>query len=298
MNIMCDPIYIINEKNKLITEEYIYSIFNKYGIKHKINNMEGYIEATTHTSYCIKSYTNTDEDDDSYHKIKNISTTKAKNPNKALQLREKSYERLEYLGDAVIHTILAEYIFVRFVDQQEGFMTKLRTRMEDTETLSKFTQYIGLDTYILLSRHAEETNTRTTNDHVLEDVFEAFIGALYSDGEDTCNNFMCCRSLVIKLVESIIDIAELLSNETNYKDILLRYAHSKKLPDPIYGTRKMYGIDNKMFEMFVVIGKNECGYGVGNSKKKGEQAAAKMALEKFKYNVEGTDFSDDDDVYE
>lgn len=290
-----DPIFILNEKNMLITKDFINSIFKKYNLKHSVIHIDRFIIATTHTSYSTKSYTSVESE--GCHKIKEISSNKISHPNKAIPLQTKSYERLEFLGDSIIHAILAEYIFVRFSDQQEGFMTKLRTKLENSETLAKFTQVLGLDSYILLSRYKEETNSRYNDVHILEDVFEAFIGTLYLDGDNCGNNFELCRSLLVQLIESEIDIAEILCNETNYKDILLQYAHTKKWPDPIYGTQRVSGTENKIYEMFVRIKGNIEGIGKGNSKKKGEQMAAAMALKKFRVLHDDSDGSDDEYEY-
>lgn len=291
-----DAIFILNEKNTLITKNFLETIFKKYSLSHTITKFNRFITATTHTSYCVTSYAS--DNGEGFHKVKEISNNKILHPNTAIPLQGESYERLEFLGDSVIHVILAEYIFNRFSDQQEGFMTKLRTKLENSETLAKFSQVLGLDTYILLSRYMEESNARYNNVHILEDVFEAFIGSLYLDGDNRGENFEVCRSLVIQLVETEIDIAELLNNETNYKDILLQYAHTRKWPDPVYGTQRVSGTDNKIYEMFVRIKGNIEGVGRGNSKKKGEQLAAAEALSKFRAWHGDSDCSDDEYVYE
>lgn len=289
-----DPIFILNEKNTLITKKYIDSVLSKYHINHKINSLNNFIIATTHTSYCVSSYSTSDDGIRGIHRIKEVSSNRISNPTKAIEMQHESYERLEFLGDSIIHAVLACYIFNRFSDQQEGFMTKLRTKLENSETLAHLTQVIGLDTYILMSRYLEEMNGRYNNIHILEDVFEAFIGALYLDAYD----FTKCSDLIIRLIESEIDIAEILCNETNYKDVLLQYAHTKKWPDPVYGTMRMTGTENKIYEMFVKINGSIEGVGKGNSKKKGEQQAAASALRKFRVIHDDSDCSDDEYICE
>lgn len=301
-----EQIFILNEKNIFITEEFINNIFQKYNIKHNVVKIDLYQTAMTHHSYSIMSYLN-DDNTEGYHRIKDkdISITKIKNPNNAIPLQQSSYERLEFLGDAIIHAVLAEYIFNRFNDQQEGFMTRLRTKLENNRTLANFAQVIGLDNYILISRHMEEINSRNNNVGLIEDSFEAFIGALYTDVKDSMknqqlnpNNFECCRSLIIQLIENEIDIAELIYNEDNYKDKLLQYAHVKKWPDPIYGTVQVIGKENQMYKMYVKIKGVIEGVGCSNSKKKGEQLAAKEALRKFHVLHDESDYSDDEYVVE
>lgn len=289
-----DLLFILNEKNTLISSTDITSILNKYDIKHPIINMNLFVIATTHTSYSITSYVN--DGMNGMHKIKELGTSKIRNPRNAVPLQSESYERLEYLGDAIIHGILAEYIFNRFPDQQEGFMTKLRTKLENSDTLARFTQVLGLDSFILLSRDVEENGGRTNNVHILEDIFESFIGCLYIDGKEIGKNFENCRKLITQLIENEIDIADILRNETNYKDLLLQYAHKKKWTDPIYGTKGVSGSDNKEYKMFVVVNGREDGVGVGNSKKKGEQMAARSAL--LKYHVIHDDDDSSDEEYD
>lgn len=251
--------------------------------------------AMTHSSYCRVEH----------KKMEEISATKIRNTTNVIPLQEHSYERLEYLGDSIIHAVLADYIFTRFPMQQEGFMTKLRTKLENSETLARLSQIIGLDNYLLISRYYEENNSRNENIHLLEDIFEAFIGATYIDGNDG-RNFNVCRSLFIGLIERNIDITEILRNETNYKDMLLQYAHSQKMPDPVYGTTnvstsqqhsKYDTRENKLYEMYVKIGSKIKGIGIGNSKKKGEQMAAEDALRKFGVINDDSDDSDEECEY-
>jgi dsRNA-specific ribonuclease len=231
-----------------------------------------------------------------FHKIKDISSTKISNPRKAVPIQDNSYERLEFLGDAIIHAILAEYIFKRYPDQQEGFMTKLRTKLENSETLAKFTQTIGLDNFILLSKSMEEMNWRNSNVHVLEDVFEAFIGAMYIDGEK--EQYDNCKKIVVQLVENEIDIAEIISNDTNYKDILLRHVNKKKYSGPEYGTQSVMGDESKIYEMYVKVNGEIVGTGTGDSKRKGEQNAARIALIFFKEIRDDDDSSEEECDYE
>lgn len=295
-NITVDPIFILNDKNVLITENDINNIFKKYNLNHKVHDLNLFINATTHTSYCISSYT-PQSSTNGCHKIKDISICKISDLHNVIPLQNKSYERLEFVGDSTIHLILAEYFYDRYSDQQEGFMTKLRTKIENGDSLAHFSQILGLETFILLSRFMEEKNSRNLDMHILEDTFEAFIGALFQDNKDNEDTFKLCKSLVIQLIEKEIDIAELIFNETNYKDLLLQYAHTKKWPDPIYGTVGVYGSDNKSYEMFVKIKNNIEGTGVGNSKKKGEQLAAAMALKKFRVIHDSDDSDDSDEEY-
>lgn len=272
-----DVLFILNEKNVLITVNAINNIFKKYGVEHTVKKISNFQMAMTHSSYAFNNSV-----DDRKNSIQLADTPLRDGTSKYIvPIQKKSYERLEFLGDATVHHILARYIYDRFEDQQEGFMTKLRAKLENSKAFAKLTKIIGLDKYILLSRYYEGMNGRTDNTHILEDVFEAFIGALSIDGGDEAVNFRNCMQLVVNLIEKEIDLAELLHTETNYKDVLLKYAHTRKWPDPFYGTRSVTGADNKIYVMWVRIGQEIMGKGEGNSKKQGEQAAAADALKKL-----------------
>jgi dsRNA-specific ribonuclease len=247
----------------------------RYGVQYHPQNIQLYITSMTHLSYALP--------DASCEKMQ-------------VPYQKESYERLEFLGDAIIHAIYAEYIFNRY-HEQEGFMTKLRTQLEKSDTLCKFTTILGLDRYILLSRHMEETGSRQNNKHLLEDVFEAFIGALYTDKLDG-NNYNVCRQFIYAMIEKEVDIAEIIHNDTNYKDTLLQYAHTQKWKDPIYGTMSVKGTDFKKYEMSVTINGVIHGTGRGNSKKHGEQMAAMNALKKLHALRVDSDYTDDEYTFE
>jgi dsRNA-specific ribonuclease len=275
-------LFILNEANILITADYIQGLLKKYGdINHKVKNLKCFQQACVHSSYIVR--------DESYYKNK-MSKTKIKtpiepiaDPSKAIPLQEESYERLEFLGDCVIHLILGRYLYVRYENQDEGFMTKLRTKIENGEVLSNLGYAIGLNKYVLISKYIEINNGRVNNQAIVEDAFEAFMGALMLDaGFDVCDKFM------ISLMEEEVDFAQLLHEETNFKDILLQYFHKERYEDPTYGLLDISGPDHKrMFTMYVKCRKTPrddgeiVGFGVGASKKKGEQEAAKAALIHF-----------------
>jgi len=270
-------LYILNENNKLITKEYIEDMLKKYGVEIKITNLELFQKAMIHKSYII-------HDDEYYKKNKTKNTNKElepiNDPNKAVPLQTQSYERLEFLGDSVIHLILAGYLYKRYEEENEGFMTRLRTKLENGDTFYEFTKIIGLNKYILLSKYIDINNGRENNVNILEDTFEAFIGALFLEF-----GFEPCKIFVIKLIEDVVDFAQLLSNETNYKDTLLQYYHQMGWDDPTYGALDISGPDHKkVFTIFVKQKKNKrddgeiVGIGVSSSKKRGEQEAAKQAL--------------------
>lgn len=270
-------LFILNEKNKYITEEYIENMLKNYEVNLKVNKLENFQKAVIHKSYLIRN--------EEYYKANKTKNTNKdlepiKNPEKAIPLQKESYERLEFLGDSVIHLILAEYFYTRYENQDEGFMTRLRTKIENGDTLCELAKIIGLNKYVLISRYIEKNDGRNNNKALLEDSFEAFMAALYLEG-----GFNPCKKFLVSLIEEHIDFAQILYTETNYKDSLLQLFHKKGWHDPEYGALDISGPEhNKQFTMYIKCKKTPrddgeiVGTACGSSKKKGEQEAARQAL--------------------
>ncbi len=275
-----DLTYILSEKNKPITKDYIQTMLGSFRVSVKRNDITPFQEAMVHISYLIRDDKFFKNNKTRSYQMQSNDIEPIDDVTKAMPLQPKSYERLEFLGDAIIHTILAEYIFARYVNEDEGFMTKLRTKIEKGDTLYSLSKIIKLDEYVVISRYVEKNGGRDTNKNILEDAFEAFMGALSLEvGYHVCKQFM------IGLIEKEIDLASLLYIETNFKEKLLQYFHLRKWADPAYGTLDVSGPENKkMYTMFIKCKKNVhdegeiYGIGVGSSKKIGEQMAAKEAL--------------------
>ncbi len=287
--------YILNNANQYITKEYIESMLSKFDIKIKVKHLDIFQTSMVHVSYLVR--------DDEYYRITKqkrmaIKELKPIKPHtNAIPLQKIPYERLEFLGDSVLHLVLASYLYHRYPNQDEGFYTTLRTKIENGQTLAELSKCIGLNKYIMLSRHIEENGGRENNMAALEDSFEAFMGVLYNEaGYDVCNKFF------VKLMEREVDFALLLSIETNFKDRLLRYFHQMQWADPKYGTIDVTGQEHKkVFHMYIMRKKNRyddgeiVARGLSSSKKGGEQEAAKNAL--IEFGVIHSDNSDSDDDF-
>ena len=188
-------------------------------------------------------------------------------------IKDPCYERLEYLGDSIFHLIVTEYLYLRYDDEAEGFLTKLRIRIERGDSLAEFTDILGLDSYI-------QIKGIPINNHILEDVFEAFIGAFYLNfGFDNTKTF------VISLIENHKNLAEMIYYDDNYKDLLLRYFHQMKWGHPIYL------LESRKSRLFTIIVKNPfgkiIGRGSGSSKKIAEQKASEDALVNLGIIIDG-----------
>jgi dsRNA-specific ribonuclease len=288
-------LYILNENNKLIPPEFISSIINEYtGFKpKKIPYMELFQRAMVHRSYLIRDPNYENKKQVEREREKDLEMKPIEHPELAVQLQPLSYERLEFLGDSVIHNVLADYLYHRYDEEDEGFMTKLRTRIENKEYLASLGKKVGLSEYVLISRRMDAHDARNKNPSIIEDSFEAFIGAMYENF-----GFEICKKFLFSLIEKEVDFVDILNTEINHKDRLLRYYHENKWRDPKYEMIENDGTD-KMFSMYVTDKDGKpFAFGVGLSKKKGEQMAAKNALIKLGIIENDKCKKNDDDSYE
>lgn len=272
--------YILNPKNISITEYDVNKMFKMLGFDMQINDIELYKEAFVHKSYT----TETSKKIKLYKQMIDSNKIKpVRSGDGVMKIQNKSYERLEFLGDSVIRLILSEFIYDKYKYEPEGFMTKLRTNIENGKILGFLTQKLKLNNFLVISTLEEINNGRYGKIEVLGDVFEALFGALYKDlGKNVC------EKVLIQLINKEINLNEIIKNDTNYKDQLLRYFHTKKMSDPKY---ELIGIiqptkicKNPESKQFHVVLKNDGkiisdGYGI--SKLVAEQDAAKRAMDIF-----------------
>lgn len=138
-------------------------------------------------------------------------------------LGKYNYDRLEYLGDSIFHLIISEYIYDRYDDEDDCFLSKLRMRLERSDSMIELAKKLHLGKYFQISR---ETNM---DEKFLEDIFESFVAAFYiSFGLSATKKF------IIELCERYKDFASLIEDDDNYKDILLRAFHSRGWSEPVY----------------------------------------------------------------
>lgn len=179
-----------------------------------------------------------------------------------------SNERLEFLGDAILGAIVAEYFFVKYPFEDEGFLTKVRSRLVNRNFLNQLSIDIGLDTFI-------ETSASTNRSRsIFGDAFEALIGAIYLDkGYENCKKFV-----VEKVIREYVDIESLIHTETNFKSKLIEWSQSEKKAYEFQtnGIEK----DNIIYFKSELLIKGEVvSIGEGNSKKNAEQEAARKFFE-------------------
>lgn len=205
-----------NINNFEVTKRFIEDLILHYtNIKININNINKFQQAFIH-----KSFWNCDNDNDLADSCCTLDI-----------LYKGNNERFEFLGDRVIDLVVTDYLFDKFHDKDEGFLTSLKSRIVKTEGLCKFAKELNFNKNILISSHVEKINGRNSNNSLMENLFEAFIGVLYKD--QNCNIDIVKRFLTA-IIEKYVDLSEIINNNDNYKDILMRYLHSIKTEPPLY----------------------------------------------------------------
>jgi ribonuclease III len=186
----------------------------------------------------------------------------------------ESNERLEYLGDAILGAIVAEYLFKKFPRRDEGFLTEIRSRIVKRESLNSLAIRIGLSKLVLFSNSNLNNNKSKS---IYGNALEAFIGAVYLDkGYDFCTKFILDR-----LINPHISIEDTIKSDTNFKSKLIEWCQ-KASKDISFELIKEEGSHHKkIFTIQVLIDAEVVTYATGHTKKKAEQAAAEKCCEHF-----------------
>jgi len=182
-------------------------------------------------------------------------------------------ERLEFLGDAVLDFIVADWLYNHYPEKPEGDLTRLRAALVHTDQLANFAKQIDLGLALRLGRGEVQAGGRNRNS-LLCDAFEALIGALFLHGGiSDVNEFM------IPLLKDSVDLIFKNHLADDTKSRLQEWAQGKGYTSPQYALISEEGPDHaKIFEMEVSISRKPCGRGRGSSKQTAEKAAAREAL--------------------
>lgn len=181
----------------------------------------------------------------------------------------ESNERLEYLGDAVLSAVVAELLFKKYPFKTEGFLTEIRSRLVNRETLNKLGIKIGLDKIVVYH------NSRSPFSHksLYGDALEALIGAVYLD-----HGFHKCRKFILdRLIIPHLDLETVASSHKNFKSLLIEWAQKESKDIKFAITNEITNKSYREFTAEVIIDEESISSGKGLSKKKAEQAAAEKA---------------------
>ncbi|QXD17188.1 ribonuclease III [Rhodocaloribacter litoris] len=188
-----------------------------------------------------------------------------------------SNERLEFLGDAVLGFVTAEHLYHHFPDRDEGFLTRLRAKLVNGQSLARLARQIDLGSVIRMSDNMAQGGGRN-NPSILADAFEALIGALYLDLGPAA-----ARAFIHRVMLDQVDLDALARQRDNFKSLLLEYVQAHGWPQPRYRVTDEEGPSHeRIFTVEVLLGDRPYGYGTAGSKKKAEQEAAGMALERLR----------------
>ena len=178
-------------------------------------------------------------------------------------------ERLEFLGDAVLETIITDYLFQKYPDENEGFLTNARSRFVNRENLNDIGKYLGLPEFV-----KPPVNHNLHGKNFLGNTLEALIGAIYLD-----KGFRFARKFVIqKLIEQYSEIDNENPEISNHKSLIIEWGQKNK--KELHFETNKEGADTRLiFISHLLIDGNKISSGKGKTKKEAEQNAAKMALD-------------------
>ena len=216
-------------------------LFKRLNIEPK--DMSLYKNAFSHSSYVNE------------HKVKN------------------DYERLEFLGDAVLDLIVADYLYTHY-KETEGEMTKVRASYVCENANYCYATGLGLSKYILVG-HGEQKEGGNLKKAIVADIFEALMGAIYID-----LGFSTVRNVILKVVVPYIENPNV-TFFSDYKSSLQEYVQTEQKSLEYKLVNEEGPAHDKRFTVDVVIDSIVYGTGIGTSKKEAEQEAAKVALNKL-----------------
>ena len=204
-------------------------------------------------------------------KIKNLSLyQRAFTHKSALKENEhltESFETLEFIGDSVLGFVITKYLFDRYENKQEGILTKARTKLVRGETLAHIANHLGLGKYVIMDEKGMRNNWNT-NVKILEDVFEALVGALYMD-----IGLIHAKEFILRLYQDpeVIDMGTIMIDD-NFKDHLMRYCQVNNWELPDY---RVSGHHEGIFYIDIYVQNSFFARGAARSKKQAEQNAAR-----------------------
>ncbi len=188
--------------------------------------------------------------------------------------KSESNERLEYLGDAVLNLIVAEYLFKKYPFKDEGFLTKIRAKIVSRESLNNLGRKVGLKELINFKNVNEYSKNYNS---IYGDALEAIIGAVYLDV-----GFEYCQEYIVKnIIIPYYDFEDLVNKTHNFKSKILEWSQKEKKLIK-FSTKKIILKNNSsQFESILIIENKEISKGFGSNKKSAEKDASRLACEKL-----------------
>ncbi len=196
-----------------------------------------------------------------------IHTSRAKKTEAGIK---ESNERLEYLGDAVLGAVIADYLFKKYPFKDEGFLTTVRSRIVNRETLNTLGKKVGLNQLV---QYDKSKKSKLSHKSLYGDTLEALVGAVYLD-----KGYRYSQKFIMnKLIIPYIDINELVKSDTNYKSKIIEFAQRENKNVRFEIVNVTTDKHHKEFTAQVYIDDKALGLGYGHSKKKAEQDASEKS---------------------
>lgn len=187
-------------------------------------------------------------------------------------------ERLEFLGDAILDAIIADILYKEFENKKEGFLTNMRSRIVQRETMNKLAAELGLEELLITS-----TRNVAHNTNMYGDALEALIAAIYLD-----QGYRVAKKFVFNtLIEEHLDFEDVVKTEIDFKSRLIEWGQKNRLEVRFDLIKSYYDSKhNPLFHSNVFVADVECGDGIGYSKKESHQKAAEIALAKIEEDID------------
>tara|TARA_B100000683_G_C12432436_1_gene532409 strand:- start:428 stop:1228 length:801 start_codon:yes stop_codon:yes gene_type:complete len=248
-----------NSNNHLIQSSDVVNIMKSLGINDfNVKDIKLYQTSFVHNSYTkLLSYKDYD------------------NTNNCLELQEKSYEVMEFLGDSILESSVCSYIYERFGvlhGESEGFLSDLKTRLVCGDMCFKLSKYLKFEPFLIISDHIEKSCDGRNNFKILKNVFESFIAAVFLD-----NDYYVANDFIIRVIEKYVDFTDILVKDNNYKGQIIRYCDKSFGCKPLIETRN----DNDIFDTTITINEEIVGKFKSEDRKECERQASKLALIHF-----------------
>ena len=194
-------------------------------------------------------------------------------PVKLTDGRWANNERLEFLGDAVLDTIVADFLYSSFPGKHEGFLTSTRAKIVQRESLNRIGNSLHLDTHV----HAQ-THSSSHNSYICGNALEALVGAVYLD-----QGYKRCRKFIVnRLIKKHFDLNDLVKTEQNFKSRLIEWTQKYRVTIEFELVDSYSDADkNPVFRTAIILGGIYASDAVGYSKKESHQAASKKALDRI-----------------
>lgn len=216
-------------------------------IKYEFKNKDHLLEAITHRTYANES-----------------------------KRKMKYNQRLEFLGDSVLSLIISDYLFKKYNASKEGLLSKVKSSLVSQKSLADISKELKLGDFLLLG-HGEETSGGRYRDNMLEDLFEAIVGAIYLDSG--INN---ATKFVMWAYKKRLNNLDIENFDKDYKTIFQEIIQKKHKTSPVYKSYEYYDENNhEMFKAEVYVNDKNFALGIGKSKKEAETNAAKKALDRI-----------------